>query len=47
MCRVLSEPQDSIDSGRLSKFDGIESLMSRSGRWFGRFSRIGESLRFL
>jgi len=30
---------------RFSKFDRFELLMSLSGKWFGRFSRISDRVR--
>ena len=42
----LSEPLDSAHSVRFSKFDRFELLISFSGREFGHFSWIAESVRF-
>jgi hypothetical protein len=42
----LSGPHDFTHSLRFSKFDRFELLMSLYAKWFDRFSRIGDSLRF-
>jgi hypothetical protein len=42
----LSGSLDFTHSLRFSKFDCFELLMNLSGKWFGRFSRIGDNVRF-